>query len=47
MTSTPPPHYVAFRLFLVAVIAATLLGAAWWFTDPAALADLVDLLGLG
>lgn len=47
MSTSPPPHYTAFRIVLVAVVGLVLAGAAWVVADPPVLAALLDFLGLG
>jgi uncharacterized membrane protein len=47
MSSTPPPHYTAFRLVLVAVVLAVLALAVWVVLDPPVRAALLEFLGLG
>lgn len=47
MRTAPPPHYTAFRIVLVAVLAATVLaGVLWVLADPPVLAALLRYLGL-
>ena len=48
MSTSPPPHYTAFRIVLIAVVVGLVLAAAAWVVaDPPVLAALLDFLGLG
>lgn len=47
MSTSPLPHYTAFRIVLVVVVGAVLAAAVWLVFDPSVLAALLDFLGLG
>ena len=47
MSTSPPPHYTAFRIVLVAVVGLLLAAVVWVIADPPVLAALLDYLGLG
>lgn len=47
VSSATPPHYTAFRMVLVAVVALVLGAAVWAAADPPVLASLLSFLELG
>lgn len=46
MSLPTPPHYTAYRVLLVLVLVAVVIGIAWWLAQPNVLYRLLVDLGL-